>query len=69
MRDEPKKVILAAIILFLGSLVSGYIAQLPEQRTDGFFISDPPWSIWHYLSLILLMCALASAIAAIKLRD
>jgi hypothetical protein len=69
MKSTPKKVFLVAVILYLGSFVSGYIDQLPQQSVEGFTIRDPNWSIWHYLSLLLLMCAVGLTIAGIKLQS
>jgi hypothetical protein len=68
MKSTPKKVFLAAVLFYFGSFGSAYIDQLPQQSVEGFTISDHNWSIWHYLSLLLLMFAVGLTIAGIKLR-
>lgn len=71
MKSMPKRVFLAAVILYFGSFVSAYIDLLPQQTVEGldvFTISDRSWSMWHYASLLLLMCAVGFTVAAIKLR-
>ncbi|HKZ00896.1 MAG TPA: hypothetical protein VJ180_01575 [Pyrinomonadaceae bacterium] len=67
MSGTPKKVLLAAIAFYTGSLVSAYISAIPSPP-DVFTISDPNWSVWDYLSLLLLMCAVGLTVAGIKLR-
>lgn len=67
MKGTLKKILLAAIVLYLGSFFSCYISQIPPPP-EVFFIEDNNWTVWHYLSLLLLMCALGLTIAALKLR-
>jgi hypothetical protein len=69
--NSPKKVFLAAVVLYVGSFLTAYIDNLPQQTVDGgvdvFTVSDN-YSIWRYASLLLLLCAVGLTIAAIKLR-
>jgi len=66
MRSTPIKVLLAAVVCFAGSFTAYYIDRISAPRL--YWVSDTySWSIWDYLSLLLLVCASALTVAGIKL--
>lgn len=66
MRSTPIKVLLAAAICYVGAYVANYIDRISAPSL--YWASDThSWSIWDYLSLLLLMCALALTVAGLKL--
>jgi hypothetical protein len=67
MKSTSVKLLLVALLLFIGSVTTSYVSQLPDPAQE-FTISDPPWTMWEYSSLIMLMCAVGMIVAAFKLR-
>jgi hypothetical protein len=67
MRKTVTKLWALALLLYIGTYVTSYIASIPPQP-DVFIIEDPPWTVWEYLSLAQFLLALSFTIAAIKLR-
>ncbi len=67
MNKTAVKVLVVALLLYAGSFLIAYIGSLPPSP-DEFVIEDPPYTIWNYLSLLMLLFAVGCTIAAIKLR-
>lgn len=72
MKSQSIKVLLAAVVGYVGAYIAHYISKIPPPEPNYARMMCPPdpWSVWDYLSLVSMMFAVGLTAAGIKLlRD
>jgi hypothetical protein len=69
MKSQSMKVLLAAVVSYLGAYIANYISKIPPPPPTYSVMTciGEPWSVWNYLSLVSMIFALGLTIAGIKL--
>ena len=68
MKSQTLKLFIVAVVCYVGAGIARYIAKIPPPPLNFIPMTDGPnpWSVWDYLSLVLLLSGLGLTIAAIK---